>query len=198
LLGAYRDDDVVVLGLPRGGVPVGLEVARALRAPLDVFAVRKLGVPQWPELAMGAIASGGAVVRNEDLIRGLGVDADRFDEAIARESAELSRRERAYRGDRPAPAVTGRTVILVDDGIATGASMRVALGAVRSLGAARVVVAVPVGPAPVLAALRADADEVVCAVSPREFRAVGQVYADFRQVDDDEVRAALAAARAVD
>lgn len=183
-----------MLALPRGGVPVGLEVARALDAPLDVFVVRKLGVPHRNELAMGAIASGGASVRNEELILGLGIDAAAFDTAVARESAELRRREHAYRGDRPPLDLSGRTAVLVDDGIATGATTRVALQAVRRRRPAGVVVAVPVAPATVVTALRADADDVVCALTPHDFRAVGQVYADFRQVDDDEVRTALAAA----
>ena len=183
-----------MLALPRGGVPVGLEVARALDAPLDVSVVRELGVPHRNELAMGAITSGGARVRNEELILGLGIDAAAFDTAVARESAELRRREQAYRGDRPPLDLSGRTAVLVDDGIATGATTRVALQAVRRRRPAGVVVAVPVAPATVVTALRADADDVVCAVTPHDFRAVGQVYADFRQVDDDEVRAALAAA----
>jgi putative phosphoribosyl transferase len=186
--------DVTVLGLARGGVPVGREVAIALRAPLEVFLVRKLGVPQWSELAMGAIASGGGVVLNEPLIESLHISSAALDEAIARESAELRRRESAYRSGREPMDLHGRVAVLVDDGIATGASMKAAVAAVRSLGPAAVVVAVPVGPRAVCGDMRSIADDVVCAVVPDRFRAVGQVYADFHQVDDDEVREALATA----
>lgn len=188
-LGAYRGaDGLVVLGLARGGVPVGWEVAAALRAPLEVFLVRKLGVPQWEELAMGAIATGGGVVVNDRLVRSLGIaDAD-LAAAIARETAELERRERAYRGGRPPVDLAGRTAVLVDDGIATGASMLAAVRAVRSVGPARIVVAVPVGPTSACRQLGAEADEVVCATMPPGFEAVGQVFADFHQVSDDEVR----------
>ncbi|OBI78620.1 phosphoribosyltransferase, partial [Mycobacterium sp. E740] len=146
-LTSYRDQDVVVLGLPRGGVPVGWEVARALHAPLDVFLVRKLGVPQWEELAMGALASGGGVVINDQLVRSLGIGDEAIQAAIARETEELNRRERVYRGDRAPIEIAGKTVILVDDGIATGASMLAAVRAVRAQEPARVVIAVPVGPA---------------------------------------------------
>ncbi len=147
-LASYRGrDDLVVLGLARGGVPVGWEVAAFLRAPLDVFLVRKLGVPQWQELAMGALASGGGVVINDSLVRNLGISDEQLQAAIDRETEELHRRERAYRGDRPPADVEGKTVILVDDGIATGASMLAAVRAVRAANPARVVVAVPVGPA---------------------------------------------------
>lgn len=185
---------MVVLGLARGGVPVGREVALALRAPLEVFLVRKLGVPQWPELAMGAIASGGGVVLNEPLIESLRISSAALGEAIARESAELHRRESAYRSGREHVDLSGRVAVLVDDGIATGASMKAAVGAVRSLGPASVVVAVPVGPRAACRDMRSIADDVICAVVPDQFRAVGQVYADFHQVDDDEVREALATA----
>ncbi|AMO62085.1 putative phosphoribosyltransferase [Mycolicibacterium phlei] len=191
-LASYRGRDVVVLGLARGGVPVGWQVAHALRAPLDVFLVRKLGVPQWEELAMGALASGGGVVLNDDLIRSLGITDDAVSRAIARETEELHRREHAYRGDRPPLDVAGRTVILVDDGIATGASMLAAVRAVRALNPARVVVAVPVGPASACQELAREADEVVCASTPPKFEAVGQVFEDFHQVSDDEVRQLLA------
>jgi putative phosphoribosyl transferase len=184
--------DVVVLGLARGGVPVGWEVAAALRCPLDVFLVRKLGVPNWPELAMGAIAAGGGLVVNDRVISSLGVTTEQLDAVIARETDELRRRELAYRGDDRAIGLNGRQVILVDDGIATGASMFAALQAVRSCGPARVVVAVPVGPRSAFRRLRAEADEVVFASMPDRFEAVGQVFADFHQVTDDEVRAALA------
>ena len=187
-------DDLYVLGLARGGIPVGAEVALALQAPLDVCLVRKLGVPQWPELAMGALASGGGVVLNDDLLRSLGIGDDVVREAIARETVELHRREEAYRGDRGPLRVVGRTVILVDDGIATGASMVAAVRAVRQAGAARVIVAVPVGPRSVCRMLRKEADEVVCSTMPADLQAVGQVFADFHQVTDDEVRDLLAAA----
>ena len=187
----YRGQSgLLVLGLARGGVPIGWEVAAALQAPLDVFLVRKLGVPHWPELAMGALASGGGIVVNEQLVQRLGIGDDQLDAAIERETAELTRREQAYRGSRPAPEVTGRTVILVDDGIATGASM---LAAVRAVRAARwLVVAVPVGPASACRELAREADEVVCASTPSGFSAVGQAFADFHQVTDDEVRRLLA------
>ncbi|KUI23311.1 phosphoribosyl transferase [Mycobacterium sp. GA-1285] len=189
---SYRGQDVVVLGLPRGGVPVASQVARSLHAPLDVFLVRKLGVPQWEELAMGALASGGGVVINENLVRNLGIGDEAMQAAIARESEELNRRERAYRGDRPPLDLTGRTVILVDDGIATGASMLAAVRAVRARNPARIVVAVPVGPASACRELAKEADDVVCASMPAGFEAVGQVFADFHQVSDDEVRELLA------
>jgi len=181
-----------VLGLARGGVPVGWEVAAALRAPLDVFLVRKLGVPNWPELAMGAIAGGGGRILNDRMIQRLGVTSEQLDAVIARETDELRRRELAYRGDDRVLHLDGRQVILVDDGIATGATMLAALQAVRSCGPRRVVVAVPVGPRSVFRRLREEADEVVFASMPDRFEAVGQVFADFHQVTDDEVRAALA------
>ncbi|WKG01272.1 phosphoribosyltransferase [Mycolicibacterium sp. HK-90] len=191
LLVSYRGrPDVLVLGLARGGVPIAWEVASDLDAPLDVFVVRKLGVPQWQELAMGAVASGGGLVINDGLVKQLGIDDDTIAETITRETAEVERREQAYRGDRPAPELTGKTVILVDDGIATGASMLAAVRAVRA--ARRVVVAVPVGPPNVSNELRAEADEVVCASTPPQFEAVGQAFADFHQVSDDEVRRLLA------
>jgi putative phosphoribosyl transferase len=192
-LAAHRGrPDVVVLGLARGGVPVGWEIAAALQAPLDVFLVRKLGVPNWPELAMGAIASGGGLVVNDHLIRSLGVTSEQLDAAIARETAELRRRETAYRGGDRVVDLGGKEVILVDDGIATGASMFAALQAVRASGPARLVVAVPVGPRSAYRRLREETDEVVFAVMPDRFEAVGQVFADFHQITDDEVRAALA------
>jgi putative phosphoribosyl transferase len=188
-LASYRGRaDVAVLGLARGGIPVGRQVASALHAPLDVFLVRKLGVPQWPELAMGALASGGGVVMNDALVRSLGIGDAEVQDAIARESVELRRRERAYRGDRPPLAIRDRVVILVDDGIATGASMLAAVRAVRAGQPARVVVAVPVGPESACRQLRDEADEVVCATMPPGFEAVGQVFEDFHQVSDDEVR----------
>jgi putative phosphoribosyl transferase len=191
-LSAYRGrTDVVVLGLARGGVPVGWEVAAGLGAPLDVFLVRKLGVPQWPELAMGAIASGGAVVINESVVQSLHISESQLQEVMQRETAELQRREVAYRGGRDAMNLRGKVVIVVDDGIATGASMRCALQAVRGAAPSEVVVAVPVGPRSECQRLRGDADDVVCATSPARFEAVGQVFGDFHQVSDEEVRALL-------
>ncbi|ANI40594.1 phosphoribosyltransferase [Mycolicibacterium vaccae] len=185
------EPDLLVLGLARGGVPVAWEVAHDLRAPLDVCLVRKLGVPQWPELAMGALTSGG-IVLNDDLVRDLGIADSAVREAVDRETTELHRREEAYRGDRGPLMLQGRTVILVDDGLATGASMIAAVRAARQAGARRVIVGVPVGPASVCRRLRTEADEVVCSTMPPDFRAVGQVFADFHQVSDDEVRDLLA------
>lgn len=191
-LASYRgESDVLVLGLPRGGVPIAWEVASYLNAPLDVFLVRKLGVPQWQELAMGAVASGGGVVFNEKLMDRLGISDDDMAETLHRETIELERREQAYRGDRRPLQIADKTVILVDDGIATGASMIAAVRAVRHK-ARHVVVAVPVGPAGVCRDLAAQVDEVVCASMPQDFEAVGQAFADFHQVSDDEVRQLLA------
>jgi putative phosphoribosyl transferase len=196
---AYRGrGDVVVLGLARGGVPVGWELAAALGVPLDVFLVRKLGVPQWPELAMGAIATGGAVVLNESVLRSLSITDSQLREVRETESAELERRELAYRGGRSRVELHGKVVILVDDGIATGASMRAALVAVRTVGPARLIVAVPVGPRGVCRTLRRDADDVICVATPLRFEAVGQVFADFHQVSDDEVRELLNAPTTTD
>ncbi|WP_441957286.1 phosphoribosyltransferase [Mycolicibacterium houstonense] len=188
---SYRGQpDLLVLGLARGGVPIAWEVASELHAPLDVFVVRKLGVPQWQELAMGAVASGGGLVINDGLVKQLGIDDDTIAETIKRETAEVERREQAYRGDRPAPELAGKTIILVDDGIATGASMLAAVRAVRA--ARRVVVAVPVGPPTLSNELSDEAEQVVCASTPPQFEAVGQAFADFHQVSDDEVRRLLA------
>ena len=184
----YADrDDVVVLALPRGGVPVAYEVAKALGAPLHVFVVRKLGVPGHEELAMGAIASGGLLVLDEALVRRLGLAGAQLERAIADESRELERREEAY-GGRDPPDLTGKTVILVDDGLATGATMRAAALAVRRLDPARLVVAVPVAAEETCDQFRDVADEIVCEVTPRPFRAVGLWYDDFSQTTDDEVR----------
>jgi predicted phosphoribosyltransferase len=183
--------DVVVLALPRGGVPVGWEVARALGAPLDVFLVRKLGAPFQRELAMGAIASGGVRVLNDAVVRRLGITAAQIDAAAAEEQAELDRREREYRGGRPPPPVRGKTVVLVDDGLATGSTMRAAVEAVRRLGPARVVAAAPVGAADVRGRLAGVADEAVCAREPDPFFAVGTWYEDFTQTTDEDVRALL-------
>jgi len=188
----YRDP--IVMGLPRGGVPVAYEVAAGLSAPLDVFVVRKLGVPYQPELAMGAIASGGILVRNDEVLRVLGSAAERALAAVERtERVELERRERLYRGDRPATAVGGREVVVVDDGLATGATMKAAVLALRQAGAARIVVAVPVGPPETCEELEALADEVICLQRPARFMAVGQWYQEFGQTTDDEVRQLLAA-----
>jgi putative phosphoribosyl transferase len=188
-------DDVVVLGLPRGGVPVAYEVARELGAPLDVFMVRKLGVPGHEELALGAIATGGIRVLNQELVKQLRLPPAAIEAIEARERRELERRERAYRGDRPPPDLTGRTVILVDDGLATGSTMLAAVQAVRQDNPARVVVAVPVADPDVCASLQEVADEAVCAITPQPMRAVGMWYEDFSQTTDDEVRELLARAR---
>ncbi|BBX45137.1 hypothetical protein MCOO_11520 [Mycobacterium cookii] len=192
-LAAYRGKDgLLVLGLARGGVPVAWEVAMALRAPLDVFLVRKLGVPQWSELAMGALASGGGVVMNDNVLTSLDISDEQISAVVDREAAELVRREHAYRGDRPLADPAGKTVIVVDDGIATGASMLAAVRALRSRGPRSIVVAVPVGAASVCEQLAREADEVVCATMPSDFEAVGQVFVDFHQISDDEVRELLA------
>jgi len=188
---AHRPD-IVVLALPRGGVPVAYEVARALGAPLDVFLVRKLGVPGQEEVAMGAVATGGVRVLNDSIVRSLGIPREVIDAVTARELEELAHRERLYRGDRPSVDVRGRTVILVDDGLATGATMVAAVRALRQRGPARIVVAVPIAPPETCAALRAEADDVVCTMTPEPFRAVGVWYQDFSQTTDDEVRALLA------
>jgi putative phosphoribosyl transferase len=192
-LTSYRDKDgLLVLGLARGGVPVAWEIASALHGALDVFLVRKLGVPRWSELAMGALASGGGVVMNDNVVSGLHVTDEQVRVVIDSETAELERRERAYRDGRPVADPRGKTVILVDDGIATGASMLAAVRAVRVAGPQAIVVAVPVGPSSVCRELAREADDVVCATMPAAFEAVGQVYADFHQVTDDEVRELLA------
>jgi predicted phosphoribosyltransferase len=180
--------DVIVLALPRGGVPVGFEVAHALGAPLDVFVVRKLGVPGHEELAMGAIASGGAIAVNHDVVEGLGIPEEKVTELAEVEAAELAWRERIYREGRPSPDLRGRTVIVVDDGLATGSTMRAAILALRQLGPARVVVAVPVAPADTCRELALEADEMVCMSTPEPFYAVGQFYRDFSQTSDEEVR----------
>jgi predicted phosphoribosyltransferase len=194
-LGEYAGDpDVVVLGLPRGGVPVAFEVARALSAPLDVFLVRKLGVPGHEELAMGALASGGLRVLNRAVVDRLGITDEQIDLAVGLEAQVLADRERDYRGERPPGDVEGKTVILVDDGLATGASMRAAVAALRRQNPRRIVVAVPVAAAETCAALEVEADEVVCARTPEPFYAVGLWYDDFSQTSDAEVRALLSRA----
>jgi predicted phosphoribosyltransferase len=180
--------DLLVLGLPRGGVPVAFEVAQALHAPLDVFLVRKLGVPGHEELAMGAIASGGIRVMNEPVMEILRIP-DRVVDAVAeRETRELARREREYRGNRPLPEIRGRTVILVDDGLATGSTMRAAAEALKQEHPRRLVVAVPVAAPETCDELREEVDEIVCAITPDPFHAVGLWYDDFSQTSDDEVR----------
>jgi len=180
--------DVVVLGLPRGGVPVAYEVALALGAPLDAFVVRKLGVPGHAELAMGAIATGGVLVLNPGVVSSLAISPAAIDEAVARETVELERRQRLYRGDRVFPDLVAKTVILVDDGLATGATMRAAVEALRARRPRRVVVAVPVGAASTCRELRRMADDVVCVQSPHRFDAVGRWFVDFAPPTDDEVR----------
>ena len=187
-------DDVIVLGLARGGVPVAHAVASHLRLPLDVFIVRKLGVPGYGELAMGAIASGGVRVLNEDVVSALQPHSERIVEAVTnREAAELERRELEYRGDRPPLEVRGRVVILVDDGLATGASMRAAAAALRQKEVAKIVVAVPVGAPDTCQEFEEEVDETICAIAPEDFHGVGQFYGDFSQTSDDEVRELLAA-----
>ena len=196
-LASLRGEDVVVLGLPRGGVPVAAEVARALQAPLDVIVVRKVGVPWQPELAMGAVGEDGVRVVNEDVVRTAGVSQARWERVEAAERHELERRVRRFRGDRAREPLTGRTVIVVDDGIATGSTAQAACRVARASGAARVVLAVPVAPAGSIDAMRRAADEVVVLETPAHFHAVGQWYTDFSQTTDDEV-VALLHASAVD
>jgi len=186
-LAHYRGSDTLVLGLPRGGVAVAAEVARVLDADLDVVVARKLGSPLSSELAIGAVTADGARVLDDRLIRALGV-SDRYLEAVSsRESAEARRREHLFRGTRPAPRIVSRTVLVVDDGLATGATMRAALRAVRQQRPARLVAAVPVGPPDTCQALGAEADEVICLETPEDFAAVGNYYRDFHQLNDDEV-----------
>lgn len=184
----YADrDDVIVLALPRGGALVGFEIAHALHAPLDVFLVRKLGVPGHPELAMGAIASGGVRVVSRALVDELGIADETIEQVAGREAIELQRREHLYRGDRPPPLLENRIVILVDDGLATGSTMEAAIAAVRQLRPARIIAAAPVGARESCGRLEAMADEVVCAEMPEFFHAVGEWYATFDQTTDDEV-----------
>jgi putative phosphoribosyl transferase len=195
-LTAYANrPDVVVLALPRGGVPVAYEVAQALNAPLDIFLVRKLGLPGQEELAMGAIATGGVTVLNSEVVDMLRIPEQVIEEVAAQEQRELERRERLYRGDRPPPDVRGKTVILVDDGLATGASMSAAAAALRELEPSRIVVAVPTAAPETCDAFRHAVDEIVCAITPDPFYAVGLWYEDFSQTSDDEVRELLARAR---
>jgi predicted phosphoribosyltransferase len=197
LLKHYADrPDVLVLALPRGGVPVAFEVAQSLSAPLDVFVVRKLGVPGHDELAMGAIATGGVRVLNNDVVEYLALSDDVIDGVMAREIKELERRERIYRGDYTPPVVHGHTVILVDDGLATGSTMRAAVTALRKQQPARIVVAVPVASPEAHEGIGSEVDEIVCAATPRSFLGVGRWYQDFSQTSDEEVHELLAQARA--
>ena len=192
-LSAYaKRPDVLVLALPRGGVPVAAEVASALGAPLDVFVVRKLGVPGHEEYALGAIATGGVRVLNEEVVQALRIPDRVIDALAAREQEELARRERVYRGHRPPPDVRGRTVILVDDGLATGATMHAAIRALRQQQPARIVVAVPTASPETCAELKTEVDDIICATTPDPFYAVGLWYEDFSQTTDEEVRELLA------
>jgi len=194
-LGAYANrDDVLVLALPRGGVPVGFEVACSLRAQLDVLVVRKLGMPGHEEVAIGAIAGDGVQVLNEELLDQAGIDPAAVESVMERERLELDRREIAYRAGRPLPEMAGKTVIVVDDGLATGATMRAAVAVLRNLAPGRVIVAVPVAVESACEELRAEADEVICAKTPQPFFGVGQWYEDFTQTDDEQVRDLLARA----
>jgi predicted phosphoribosyltransferase len=192
LSASFKAPNLLVLALPRGGVPVAAEVARALNAPLDVFLVRKLGVPGHEELAMGAVATGGVRVLNDEIVYSVGISNQVIDAVEAQELLELSRRERLYRGDRPPAEVDGRTVIVVDDGLATGATMRAVVQALKQKHPGRIIVAVPTGSPDVCEALKAEADAVVCAITPEPFYAVGYWYDDFTQTSDDEVRDLLA------
>nr|WP_298413386.1 phosphoribosyltransferase family protein [uncultured Halomonas sp.] len=187
----YASDETLILGLPRGGVPVATEIARELKASLDVMVVRKLGVPGHEEFAMGAIASGDVTVLDDALVERLRIDEQRLQTVIDRERRELTRRETAYRGERPYPDLNERQIIVVDDGIATGASMRAAIQAIRRLGAKRLILAVPVAPNETLEALATEVDDIVCVATPENFRAVGQWYLNFDQTTDDEVRTCL-------
>jgi predicted phosphoribosyltransferase len=188
----YRDEpDVLVLALPRGGVPVAFEVAKALEAPLDIFLVRKLGVPGHEELAMGAVADGGVVVLNEDVVGPLHIPQDIIENATRRERQTIQQQREKYRGGQPAPTINDRTIILVDDGLATGSTMRAAVAALRKQGPKRLVVAVPVGAAETCAELGSEVDEVLCAITPEHFMAVGVWYDDFSPTSDGMVRALL-------
>ncbi len=184
-------NDLIVLGLPRGGVPVAYEVAKRLHVPLDVFIVRKLGVPGFEELAAGAIASGSVRVLNEDVMRAIPYGDAAIEAVTAKETVELQRREQIYREGRPAPDLRGNVVMLVDDGLATGATMRAAVKALRQSGAAKIVVAVPVGPPDTCREIAQEADETICLSTPEFFQAVGQYYQDFSQTSDDDVRELL-------
>ncbi|HVN63200.1 MAG TPA: phosphoribosyltransferase, partial [Candidatus Binataceae bacterium] len=188
-LGKFRGENPIVIAVPRGGLPVGSEIARALDAPLDIVVVRKLGAPDQPELGIGAVVDGDhpQSVINDELVGQLGVSREYLRREVAAQLKEIHRRQRLYRGDRPAPAIANRTVILVDDGIATGGSMRAALRGLKAMHPRKLVLAVPVAPAETIAALRPDADELICIATPEMFYAVGQFYRDFHQVSDREV-----------
>lgn len=183
--------DVIILALPRGGVPVGFEIARMIDAPLDIMLVRKLGTPGQEELAMGAIASGGSCVLNPDIVAAIDISQETIGAAIVRERQELERRELAYRGEQPPPAVENRCVILVDDGLATGASMLAAVAALKQRNPASIVIAVPVAPAETVLRLQQEANDVVCLAMPEPFLAVGRWYREFSQTSDDEVKSLL-------
>ena len=191
LAGYANREDVIVLALPRGGVPVAREIARSLRTPLDVFLVRKLGVPGQEELAMGAIASGGVRILNQDIVQAMAIPTHVIDSVTATEVQELARRERLYRGDRPAPDVTGHTVILVDDGLATGATMRAAVAALRRMKPKRIVIAVPIAAVPTRQEFAREVDEIVCLHTPEPFFSVGFWYDDFSQTTDEDIREML-------
>ncbi len=195
LMAYARRPDVLVLGLPRGGVAVAYEVARALQAPLDVLLVRKLGVPGQEELALGALASGGVRVLNERVVHELAIPASIIETATTNAEQELRRRERLYRGHRPAPQAQGRVIILVDDGVATGATMQAAIAVIRRQHPARLVVAIPVAPPPVCAEIQAGVDEMICLMTPEVFLGVGVWYEDFSQLTDRQVRSLLEHAR---
>ncbi len=184
----------MVLALPRGGVPVGYEVAKQLSAPLDVFVVRKLGVPGYEELAMGAIASGGVLVLNQEVVKQLGLSQSVINAIASKEREELARRERLYRGDRPPVEVVGRTVILVDDGLATGSTMRAAVAGLKARGPSRIIIGVPIAVPSTCKELASEVDDIVCAITPEPFYAVGVWYSDFSQTTDEEVRELLEAA----
>lgn len=184
-------DDVLILALPRGGVPIAHEIAKRLQAPMDTFVVRKLGVPGFEELAMGAIATGGSEYLDENIVRSFEISREVIEEVVQAERAEMARRDRAYRGARGPIDVRGRVVILVDDGIATGSTIRVAIAALRRLGPARVIVAAGVAPASTAKMLAAEADEFVALLTPENFRAVGQFYESFPQLTDDDVRTVM-------
>lgn len=191
-LGGYAGrNDVVILALPRGGVPIAWEIAQALHAPMDIFLVRKLGVPGYEELAMGAIASGGTRVFNESVLSHMRISEEQVEQVTERELAELERREKAFRGDRPPLIVSDRICVLVDDGLATGSTMRAAVGALRKLHPARMVVAVPVAARDTCDEFKELVDEVICLYTPEPFMAVGRWYDDFEQLTDDDVRAYL-------
>ncbi|KTC68338.1 phosphoribosyltransferase [Legionella birminghamensis] len=183
----FKDSNSIILGLPRGGIPVAFEVAKALRLPMDVFIVRKLGVPGYEELAMGAIASGGIFFINQDLVKSLNISSSDIEHVIEEEMRELKRREKVYRGDRPLPGLKNKTVILIDDGIATGASMKAAMEAIKTQQPASLVIAIPVADPSICKEFADLVDEVICPLQPYRFQAVGLWYEDFTQTSDDEV-----------